>query len=662
MKVLCSSLLFLLLAGAAAGANTPGEALDTYYRLSQGEDLAAYYEIIDTDSMGPAELQARRDVTSILWQRFDTLDYRLENVAIEQHGDVALAAYRLKAKIAGPDDSGRRAVLETTEKRMSLLVDRGGAWKVALVSDVASFKAGLRNIFLRRQVAQVLPAVRRQISPTARTGGAPPPTAADTVVLAAAGKNRSASAQVTAAGASRSFSGGRLWIEAEEETARHLASKASGEHDSYPHFGRAYWYLASGGDWIEYHFQVPAGDVYYIWLRDFDDAKHDPVTRSVRVAVDGITLATVCAHTRDGGALWDWTPAASRRLAPGPHILRITKDETTSAAALIDAVFITTDKDARPPESAPTGAVQAKTPSSFGSAAAVPLAAAGTSGSYRLAGQWGGKGKADGQFEKPIDVTVDARGYIYVSDFSDRIQKFDPDGNFVAVLKAAAGAGKKGDFNRPFGLAVDGDNNLYVADYSHGRIHKFSPEFKFIRQWKLTKSPYGIAADGKGYLLVAELYGDRVRKFSADGKLLGTWGSSGKGAGQFIQPTDVAVDADGNVFVLDHKNSRVQKFDARGRFLTQWGSDGYKPGQFSQAYYLAVDRQGCVYVSDAGNRRIQKFDGSGKFLCQFGKKGSGEAKLGRPGGIAVDADGNIYVVDRQNHRVKKYAPQNGYQP
>ena len=38
MKVLCSSLLFLLLAGAAAGANTPGEALDTYYRLSQGED------------------------------------------------------------------------------------------------------------------------------------------------------------------------------------------------------------------------------------------------------------------------------------------------------------------------------------------------------------------------------------------------------------------------------------------------------------------------------------------------------------------------------------------------------------------------------------------------------------------------------------------------
>ena len=44
------------------------------------------------------------------------------------------------------------------------------------------------------------------------------------------------------------------------------------------------------------------------------------------------------------------------------------------------------------------------------------------------------EGPGDGQFNRPVGVTVDASGNVYVADgLNHRIQKFDSDGTLLAI-------------------------------------------------------------------------------------------------------------------------------------------------------------------------------------------------------------------------------------
>ena len=56
----------------------------------------------------------------------------------------------------------------------------------------------------------------------------------------------------------------------------------------------------------------------------------------------------------------------------------------------------------------------------------------------RSLGAWGGFGSGDGQFNLPWGITQDREGFLYVADWrNDRIQKFTPDGAFVARFGAS---------------------------------------------------------------------------------------------------------------------------------------------------------------------------------------------------------------------------------
>jgi DNA-binding beta-propeller fold protein YncE len=89
--------------------------------------------------------------------------------------------------------------------------------------------------------------------------------------------------------------------------------------------------------------------------------------------------------------------------------------------------------------------------------------------------QWGSFGTADGQFNYPLFIAVDAAGYLFVSDAGNsRVQKFKPDGSYYAQF-GAAGAGD-GQFSGPIGIDVDSNGNVYVADHdSNARVQIFSP-------------------------------------------------------------------------------------------------------------------------------------------------------------------------------------------
>lgn len=139
------------------------------------------------------------------------------------------------------------------------------------------------------------------------------------------------------------------------------------------------------------------------------------------------------------------------------------------------------------------------------------------------AGSFGQLGTLEGEFNYPVDITVDREGMVYVVDSMNfRVQIFDKNGRFNSSF-GRQGDGT-GDFGRPKGIAVDRDGNIYVAD---------------------------------------ALF-DTVQIFDRQGNFLLNFGSIGKTAGRFWLPSGLFVDDGDKIFVGDSYNSRVQVFEYLG--------------------------------------------------------------------------------------------------
>jgi sugar lactone lactonase YvrE len=180
----------------------------------------------------------------------------------------------------------------------------------------------------------------------------------------------------------------------------------------------------------------------------------------------------------------------------------------------------------------------------------------------------GTAGLASGEFAFVTDAVCDQQGCFYIGEYgdSDRIQKFDPDGNFMTQW---GGTGREpGQFVRPQSLVVQG-TTLWVVDACNHRIQRFDLQ---------PETP----------------------------QLIDVWGCEGVGLGQFYYPYDLALASDGSVVVCEYGNNRLQRLDAAGHPLSIWGGPGFEPGQLYQPWGIVVDSQDRVHVLDSNNHRVQR--------------------------------------------------------
>jgi DNA-binding beta-propeller fold protein YncE len=300
---------------------------------------------------------------------------------------------------------------------------------------------------------------------------------------------------------------------------------------------------------------------------------------------------------------------------------------------------------------------------------------------YVYSGQWGTYGSTDGQFNRPVGITVDSAGNVLVADEgNNRVEKFTSNGSFLA--KWGSSGSEQGQFSYPWGVVEDSDGNIYVADSFNHRVQKFTSTGTFVMMWGTYGSgngqfnyPNGLAVDSEDNVYVTEYHGNRVQKFTSNGIFITKWGrnggdgSSGSGDGQFNIPMGIAVDSTGYVYVADINNNRVQKFTSNGTFVAKWGKNGGDglsgsgDGEFYHPWGIAVDNKGNVYVVDTGNYRIQKFTSNGTFVAKWGKNGgdgswgSENGEFDQPQGIAVDSSGIVYVSEWGGNRVQKFSKQ-----
>lgn len=127
-------------------------------------------------------------------------------------------------------------------------------------------------------------------------------------------------------------------------------------------------------------------------------------------------------------------------------------------------------------------------------------------------GSWGGRlggpGGGNGEFDRPVDVTV-AGGHLYVVDSSNsRVQRFRAsDGEFVNAW-GQEGL-DPGQFENPLGVEVTPDGRVLVLDRSGASdavLNEFTPSGRFLGRTTLPLSQArGLAVDRQGNVYVAGL-------------------------------------------------------------------------------------------------------------------------------------------------------------
>jgi uncharacterized protein (TIGR03437 family) len=327
-----------------------------------------------------------------------------------------------------------------------------------------------------------------------------------------------------------------------------------------------------------------------------------------------------------------------------------------------------------------------------------------------------GAAALNAQLGGPVGVFVDKSGNIFIGDQNNNvIREVTTDGNIKTIAgnhtvgyTGDGAAATSGTLNKPLGVTLDSSGNVYVTDSGNQVIRKFTAggnistiAGSYIIANQITgtpiggyqpdngvaanawlNNPFGVAVDAAGNVYFADTGNNIIRKVN------GTSISTVAGVQSFIGgsadtgtalqahlngPRGIAIDASGTLYIADTNNNKVLKLS--GGALTTvagTGAGGFSgdggPANLAQLFAprsVAVDSAGNVYIADYTNQRIRMVSASGIIttIAGNGKSGYGgdggpgtSATLSQPSGLAVDSKFNVYVADTNNNVIRMLTP------
>lgn len=249
-----------------------------------------------------------------------------------------------------------------------------------------------------------------------------------------------------------------------------------------------------------------------------------------------------------------------------------------------------------------------------------------------LAGGIGGYLDGNGtsaRFAYPTGVDVDAYGNVYVADHGNhKIRKITPDGTVTTFAGSSGGfldgLGTAARFNRPLDVSVDNDGFVYVSDRDNHKIRKISPSGQ-VTTLASVQTPIGLEVDNLGTVYVANYNANRIEKVTSAGSVTTLAGQGpaqsldGTGtSARFNRPLGLTIDVFGDIYVTEGNGHRIRKVTTGGVVTTIAGSlagfinDEGTAARFNLPYSIAASKSGVLYVADDNNHRIRKIDISKK--------------------------------------------------
>ncbi len=149
---------------------------------------------------------------------------------------------------------------------------------------------------------------------------------------------------------------------------------------------------------------------------------------------------------------------------------------------------------------------------------------------------------------KPGALAV-TQEHIYVSDYvSKQILVLDRlTGQELRRIGTPDGGGNDGQFIRPLGVTVDKQGRLIVSDVLKARIQIFSPEGKFLSGFGEISTGIGgfvrpkhLVTDSDDRIYVVDAAFQNVQIFTYEGKLLTWFGNAGEHPGAMFLPVGIA--------------------------------------------------------------------------------------------------------------------------
>lgn len=254
-----------------------------------------------------------------------------------------------------------------------------------------------------------------------------------------------------------------------------------------------------------------------------------------------------------------------------------------------------------------------------------------------------GKEETRKRLDKPYGVAMHD-GKIYVCDTNSTVMVFDMARKTFEPLKGAKGIGK---LIQPLNISIDAEGYKYVSDVIRKQVVIFDKNDLFVKalgkqeDWKPVDAVFF-----EGLVYVADIKNGEIRVYDRNtGELVKTFGQKGELNELLGMPSNLAFDSHGNLYVVDSGRFQVVKFDRDGHFLNTIGSVGTNLGHFSRPRGLALDRENRMYVVDAAFYNIQIFNDKGQLLLFFGEGGTAPGTLILPAAVHIDYDNLKYFEE-----------------
>ena len=246
-------------------------------------------------------------------------------------------------------------------------------------------------------------------------------------------------------------------------------------------------------------------------------------------------------------------------------------------------------------------------------------------------------------FSKPYGIAAHG-SQMYVCDTIDgTVAAIDLKAKSFVWLKGNFGPGK---LKKPINLTTDLKGNLYVADVGRKQVVSYDVEGNFLKAYGpgYDMKPVDVAVDNR-WVYILDMSRHKILVFNkASGELREGFGQdSDNPLERLYLATNMTMTEQGLFYVANAGTGSIIKLDLDGHTLGSIGKMGDRLGQFARPRGVATDSKKRFYVVDAAHQNVQLFNDQDRLLMFFGDPGLPVGSLNVPAGIDVtDQDLDFY--------------------